>query len=145
MRISTQWQLAPFAIRDGVQSITRYPCSLRVGAAGRLRRGRPGISKSVSADMRRSVLTRPLNAGTLYSHGYSGIGGSSDFMNYNYPAPAPRPLFGDFDWMGHLIPQAEVPTVGFGLVLSSSNCMLPSAPEPVESDYADMKFAHGEA
>ncbi|KAI1740396.1 hypothetical protein F4680DRAFT_465801 [Xylaria scruposa] len=149
VRKSTEWQLAPFAIHGSVQSTTRYrkgnlPRRLNEAArASSSRRGRPSMNKSISADMRRSVLTRPVNTAILYSHNYSGIGASNDHMNYNYPAP--RPLFSDPNWMGPLSSHAEVPTVGFEFLLSSSNGILPSLPEPVENDYEDMKFAHGEA
>ncbi|KAI1738530.1 hypothetical protein F4680DRAFT_449961 [Xylaria scruposa] len=77
------------------------------------------------------------------AYNYSGIGASNDHLNYNYPAP--RPLFSDPNWMGPLSSHAEVPTVGFEFLLSSSNGILPSLPEPVENEYADMKFAPGEA
>ncbi|KAI1752717.1 hypothetical protein F4782DRAFT_546344 [Xylaria castorea] len=121
---STVWQLAPFAIRDGVQSTTRYrkgnPARRNGSAAYNRSHGntaarasssrKSGIStsKNKSVDVRRSALTRATNSDLLHRHINPTIGPTNNqLLSYNYPN-IPQPTMDHMNWIGHPN-QAAVP------------------------------------
>ncbi|KAI0409815.1 hypothetical protein F4802DRAFT_611502 [Xylaria palmicola] len=116
----TEWVLEDWAIRDGVQSTTRYRKgnpSRRGGSAANQRaqgsvsaRAIPGRKSSVNANknrsvgMRRSVLSRAANSEYLSGHNVTNHGPMEDrTLGYNYPASIihPQPTINQPNWMGH--------------------------------------------
>ncbi|TRX94239.1 hypothetical protein FHL15_005007 [Xylaria flabelliformis] len=134
-RKSTEWQLAPFAIRDGVQSTTRYRKGNPPRRATQLqssgnttmrtqsnRQGRSGVAKSRSADLRRSVLARPTH--TLYSN-YPALGAANSY-EFDFNSPVSHHMGGNYNGIGHpsqsapqaIYPMASIPDLYGGSVLS---------------------------
>ncbi|KAI0457432.1 hypothetical protein F5B21DRAFT_521274 [Xylaria acuta] len=123
---STVWQLAPFAVRDGVQSTTRYRKgnpTRRSGSAAHNRshgnipvrassgrRGGINTSKAKPVDVRRSVLTRATNSDLLQRHINPAIGPTNNqLLSYNYSANS-HPSMDPMNWMGHTNQAALPPT-----------------------------------
>ncbi|KAI8948570.1 hypothetical protein F4801DRAFT_581327 [Xylaria longipes] len=123
---STVWQLAEFAVRDGVQSTTRYrkgnPArrsgsaahnrshGSTTGRASSVRGGGVNTSKNRSVDVRRSVLTRATNSDLLHRHLNPAIGpANNQLLSYNY-LPNSYPAMNHLNWMGHPNHAALPPT-----------------------------------
>ncbi|KAI0865009.1 hypothetical protein F4860DRAFT_527715 [Xylaria cubensis] len=166
-RKSTEWQLAPFAIRDGVQSTTRYRKgnpprrSLQnqlngIATRSSIPKGRSGVRKNTSADLRRSVLARPTS---ILQSNYPALGAIGSGQSY---APqVPFPTVDNYEWIEHpnlqgeaqaiypmavpdlyrgsmLSPDAGVPGVDLGVPFGFGG-ISPSVPELVESNYSAFK------
>ncbi|KAI0441951.1 hypothetical protein F4803DRAFT_551630 [Xylaria telfairii] len=114
LKKSTVWELADWAVQNGVQSTTRYRKgnpSRRGGIHDRsnaniptralsVRRGGVNTTKNRSVDVRRSVLTRTANTGLLHRHLPPTMGPTNhQLLNYSY-APNPNPTMDHMNWMG---------------------------------------------
>ncbi|KAI0186096.1 hypothetical protein EV127DRAFT_501584 [Xylaria flabelliformis] len=166
-RKSTEWQLAPFAIRDGVQSTTRYrkgnlprraqnQLTGNIATRSSIPKGRSGVRKNRSADLRRSVLARPTS---ILQSNYPALGAIGSGQSY-----APQVTFpnvNNYTWIEHpnlqseaqavypmavpdlyrgsmLSPNTGVPNVDLGIPFNF-NGISPSVPELVESNYSAFK------
>ncbi|KAI0468448.1 hypothetical protein F4859DRAFT_524391 [Xylaria cf. heliscus] len=129
---STVWELAPWAIRDGVQSTTRYrkgAPARRTGSAAHnrsngniplrassSRRGGVNTSKNRPVDVRRSVLTRAAHMDSLQRQIDPAITGpaNNQLFSYNYH-PNANPTMNHFNWMDLQNQMPQTPSDEFAM------------------------------